>query len=101
MAKPELPAFDKILVGRRIVTLRAAMSWDGVTMAREIGTTPQKLTNYEKGRNYLPVPEAVRLCLKTGATFDYIYRGDHSGLSKDLFDRIIGASRASGSKKRA
>lgn len=101
MAKQELPEFDKVMVGRRLVDLMRAMDWDGVTMAGQIGTTPQKLTNYQKGRNYIPVPEAVRLCLKTGADFNYIFRGDHSRLPDSLMARLIQPAKPKQKKRRA
>lgn len=101
MARTELPAWDKIEVGKRITLLRAAL--DGMeqnVLASAIGITPQKLNNYEKGRNLIPVHETVRLCSVTGANFEYVYRGDMAHLGLNLRSALIGADRPLSTRSR-
>jgi transcriptional regulator with XRE-family HTH domain len=88
--RPILPEYDKRLVGERILLLRQAKSWQQKTLAEMIGEglTPQKLNNYEKGRDLIPVHFAARLAILTGAGFDYIYRGMMSNMPGDLAEKI-------------
>jgi transcriptional regulator with XRE-family HTH domain len=88
--RPNLPEYDKRLVGERILLLRQAKSWQQKALAEMIGEglTPQKLNNYEKGRDLIPVHFAARLAVLTGAGFDYIYRGLMGNLPGDLAERV-------------
>jgi len=88
--RPNLPEYDKRLVGERISLLRQAKSWQQKTLAEMIGEglTPQKLNNYEKGRDLIPVHFAARLAVLTGAGFDYIYRGMMSNMPGELAERV-------------
>lgn len=85
-----IPAFDKRLVGERISLLRQAKGWQQKVLADLIGEglTPQKLNNYEKGRDLIPVQFAARLAILTGAGFDYIYRGMANNMPGELAERI-------------
>jgi transcriptional regulator with XRE-family HTH domain len=88
--RPTLPDYDKRLVGKRITLLRHAKSWQQKTLAEMIGEglTPQKLNNYEKGRDLIPVHFAARLAILTGAGFDYIYRGMMSNMPGELAETV-------------
>jgi transcriptional regulator with XRE-family HTH domain len=88
--RPQLPEYDKSLVGQRISLLRQAKGWQQKTLADLIGEglTPQKLNNYEKGRDLIPVHFAARLAVLTGAGFDYIYRGMLGNMPGDLAEKI-------------
>ena len=88
--RPNLPEYDKRLVGERISLLRHAKSWQQKTLAEMIGEglTPQKLNNYEKGRDLIPVHFAARLAILTGAGFDFIYRGMISNMPADLAEKV-------------
>lgn len=88
--RPTLPEYDKRLVGERILLLRQAKSWQQKTLAEMIGEglTPQKLNNYEKGRDLIPVHFAARLAILTGAGFDFIYRGMMSNMPGDLAEKV-------------
>ena len=100
--RPTLPEYDKRLVGERIVLLRQAKSWQQKMLAEMIGEglTPQKLNNYEKGRDLIPVHFAARLSMLTGAGFDYIYRGMLSHVPEDLAEKIAKLKHASQSSAR-
>ena len=88
--RPNLPEYDKRLVGERISLLRQAKSWQQKTLAEMIGEglTPQKLNNYEKGRDLIPVHFAARLAILTGAGFDFIYRGMMSNMPGELAEKV-------------
>ena len=93
--RPDLPEFDKAKVGERIVVLRAAKNGlPQKALAEAIGITAQKLSNYESGRDLIPVPTAARLCAVTGADFEYLYRGNMGNLPTDLLKRIMEAHAA-------
>lgn len=103
MPKPStsLPEYDKRRVGERLTTLRQAREWQQKTFAEMLGAgmTPQKLNNYERGRDLLPVHYAARVCALTGANFDYIYRGLLGGLPGDLAAKLTPPGQAA--KRRA
>jgi transcriptional regulator with XRE-family HTH domain len=85
-----IPEYDKRRVGERLTALREANEWQQKRFAKMIGAgmTPQKLNNYEKGRDLLPVHFAARVCDVSGTDFDYIYRGLLSGLPRDLAAKL-------------
>jgi transcriptional regulator with XRE-family HTH domain len=91
--RPTIPEYDKRLVGERITLLRRARSWQQNTPAEMIGEgmTPQKLNNYEKGRDLIPVHYAARLAQLTGAGFDYLYRGMMGNMPGELAEKITKA----------
>jgi transcriptional regulator with XRE-family HTH domain len=91
--RPTIPEYDKRLVGERITLLRRARSWQQNTLAEMIGEgmTPQKLNNYEKGRDLIPVHYAARLAQLTGAGFDYLYRGMMGNMPGELAEKITKA----------
>lgn len=90
MKEPEnLAPNDWRLVGRRITFLRTAKGLKQNTFAVAIGTTAQKLNNYEKGRHELPTGLAIQVCTVTGADFDYIYRGKMDRLPDDILEKIV------------
>jgi len=95
--RPTIPEYDKRLVGERITLLRRARSWQQNTLAEMIGEgmTPQKLNNYEKGRDLIPVHYAARLAALTGAGFDYIYRGMMGNMPGELAEKITKARQPS------
>lgn len=89
MAKPpELPEWDKSRVGERLVLLRQAKGLQQKQLAAMTGISPQQLNNYEKGRDLIPVPYAVRFCVVTGANFDYVYRGIMGTLPPELLQAL-------------
>jgi transcriptional regulator with XRE-family HTH domain len=88
--RPTLPEYDKRLVGARISLLRQAKGWQQKTLAEMVGEglTPQKLNNYERGRDLIPVHFAARLAVLTGAGFDYIYRGMLANMPGELAEKV-------------
>ena len=99
MKRPDtVPPWDKKRVGQRIATLRAAKGWQQNTLAEIIGSpaTPQKINNYENGRDLIPVHIAGRLCAVTGANFDYVYHGLMGSLPGDLAEAIAKVEKDAG-----
>ena len=72
-------------VGKRLRLLRAAMdNMAQKDFAELIDASSQKLANWEAGLHYISVDAAVKVCIKTSATFDYIFRGHEGELSPTL-----------------
>jgi transcriptional regulator with XRE-family HTH domain len=68
-------------VAKRLGLLRRAKGVDSKTrMAALIGATTNQYNNWENAIGQPPVAFAVRIASLTGATLDYIFLGDVSGL---------------------
>jgi transcriptional regulator with XRE-family HTH domain len=82
--------WEKSQVGRRIRAFREAKGWTQTYLATVVahGVTPQKINNYEAGRDLIPVHIAGRLCGVTGLSFDYIYHGQMGNLPTELAGKI-------------
>lgn len=59
-----------------------------VAIAAMAGITPQAWNNYETARKRIDIDPALRLATVTGATLDFIYRGDLGMVPMDLRQRI-------------
>jgi transcriptional regulator with XRE-family HTH domain len=92
MAKPRLEETET--VGDRIDRIRRAMGWENQFIAKQIGISPQQWRNYKMGANVIPPVYAVKLCLATGATTDFIYRNISGGISTDLAEKLAELERA-------
>jgi DNA-binding XRE family transcriptional regulator len=90
-------------IAHRLELLRLALELTQVGMASRIGNglTPQKWNNYERGRDRIPVDVAIRLCITSSATLDYIYRGIIGGLPTMLVKRLEELDRPAKLSKRA
>jgi transcriptional regulator with XRE-family HTH domain len=77
-------------VGRRLVRLADALGLSGAEIARRTDgqITPSRWTEYTQGKRLITVESALALHLLCGATLDYIYRGDESGLPRRLLDQL-------------
>lgn len=72
-------------VGERLSLLRKAKGHKHQnTFADLIDAKPGQYNHWERGRQIIPVEYAVKVCIHTGATLDYIYLGKTSGLSMGL-----------------
>lgn len=76
------------LVGHRIVMLREAKGVRQGQLAKLIGISPQRLSNYERGERPLDVELAILICDKLAGTLDYLYRGNHAGLAFEVIQRL-------------
>lgn len=83
---------DMIEIGKRLIMLREALGYiergAQSEFAAHIGLTPQQLNNYERGLKRPEITQAIKICTRTGATLDWIYRGEWAGLPNDLAVRL-------------
>ncbi len=80
------------MVGQRLRAFRQAKGWTQTYLAGIIGhgVTPQKINNYEFGRDLIPPHVAGMLCdVVSGIDFDYIYRGRMEDMPPKLAQQII------------
>lgn len=84
--------WDKSQVGRRLEALREAKGWGQTYLATILGppATPQKINNYESGRDLLPTDMAGRICgiVGSGVDFNYLFGGQMGNISEKLAERI-------------
>lgn len=72
-------------VGKRLEALRHAKGVKSQgEFAETLGVETGTYNHWTTGQRLIPVPVAIRLCQISGATLDYIYRGDVSGLPNRL-----------------
>lgn len=82
-------AASAVEIGKRLRLLREALKMSQTALCRLAGITPQAWNNAETGDNLLTVPNAVKLCRVTGATMDWIYRGQiQSALPAIMLEEI-------------
>lgn len=81
-------------VGQRIDLIRRAMGWENQFIAKMIGCSPQQWRNYKMGANEFPSDYAVKLCLVTGVTMDYIYRNEMRLLPDLILEQIAADAEA-------
>lgn len=68
-------------VANRLEALRVAQGFaNQADMAQAINAEVGTYNHWATGRRLISVSAAIRVCAVTGATLDYIYRGDVSGL---------------------
>lgn len=77
-------------IGWRIRILREALGYKKATaFAAWVGlSSPQQLSNYERGRKRIELSLAIMICRKTHVTLDWIYRGERAGLPLHLAEAI-------------
>lgn len=74
-----------LAVGTRMKKIRMAKGIKNQTvMAALMGVQPNRYNNWEKGVALITAPDAIVFCAKTGATLDYIYRGETAALPLNL-----------------
>jgi DNA-binding XRE family transcriptional regulator len=83
---PEI--YTAISVGERIRITRMAIGITQRGFAKPLGITREAQTMYESGARRPPWEVGVLMCDAWGLTLDWIYRGDLSGLSMALVERI-------------
>jgi transcriptional regulator with XRE-family HTH domain len=71
-------------IGRRIEAIMKALGLSQAQFSRLTGVSQQALNNYLQGRQRPQLDQAVKICIRTGATLDWIYFGDPSGLPQKL-----------------
>lgn len=68
------------LVGNRIVILREIKHVKQVELAKALGISVGRLSNYERGTRPVDIETAIALCGKLDSTLDYLYTGNTRGL---------------------
>lgn len=78
-------------IGKRLRFLRKAKGVDHQTvMAKHVGVSQSRYSNWENGIGVIPVEFAVKFCQLTGATLDFIYTGNQSSLPMYLASMLAG-----------
>lgn len=72
----------------RLAALMAAMQRNQAGFAALIGISQPALNNYLKALRRPEIDVAINIQTKTGATLDWIYLGDRSGLPARLLEKL-------------
>lgn len=81
---------DNRAIGRRLKAARRARGLKQNAVATMMGIDPPRLQNWEAGRATMPPEFVLKFWQITGATFDYVYRGDLGSLPAALLDALKG-----------
>lgn len=76
-------------VGERLTQLRESYGMKQAEFCRWTGFSTQAWNNYERGYRLINLDQAMKLWRITGATLDWIYRGDPSGLPFRLASKLV------------
>lgn len=79
-------------VGRRLVMLRQAVGVKPADLCRQTGINPSLWSQFEKGKRRIPLDDAIILRERYGATLDWLYVGDGSGLTVQMHSKIAALS---------
>lgn len=72
-------------IGRRLVRLREALGLPtDAALAKRLDVSPQKLSNYMRGRARPDLSTGLSIVAKTGVSLDWLYRGEIAGLSVQM-----------------
>jgi transcriptional regulator with XRE-family HTH domain len=75
-------------IARRIAALVQALDYNQTGFAQLIGISQPALNNYLKAIRRPDIDVAIAIQIKTGATLDWLYLGDRSGLPGRLLERL-------------
>jgi len=82
-------------VGRRIKITREALEQRPSEFAARLGLSTQSaLWNIEKGVAYPSIDAILRACSEYGLTFDWVFRGQKSGLDQKTAAKISAVERS-------
>jgi transcriptional regulator with XRE-family HTH domain len=87
-------------IGRRLVALREALNLNQSAFAQLIEVSQPAVNNYERAIRRPDLDVGIKIQLKTGATLDWLYLGDRSGLSSRLLALLPDLSDDSGRVRR-
>lgn len=91
--------FDAAAVAARLILTRDALGRKQGAFARGADIKDSTYNQYEKGERFLPVTAAHKLCDAYDLTFDWLYRGDMSGLRYELAEAIKAITQARRGKR--
>ena len=75
-------------IGKRLVQLRRAFGLNQTEFAARLGLRQHTLSAWEIGERRPGIDSALLIRAEYGATLDWLYAGDHSGLGLKLADAI-------------
>lgn len=75
-------------IAERLRLLREAMGWNQKVMAARVGINATTWNNYELAVSPIPWQAALKVCAVTGASMDWIYRGQRGLMPVNIMDRI-------------
>lgn len=90
---------SRAAIGRRLRETREALGMNQASFARLVKISPQAINNYERGYQRPHLDQAFLICRATGATLDWIYMGDPSGLPGRIFQKIDSGNPESGERR--
>lgn len=83
------PPTSKEAIAIRLRMTRLALGFDQQNLfAQTAGAAVSTYNNYEKAERIPNLDHAIRLCERFELTLDWLYRGDPSGLSYALANKI-------------
>ena len=100
----EFAGEDQKAVGRRLVITRKALGKRGIDFSQEFGWSQQKISSWERGVNFPPHWEMVKLSRRYGVSLDWIYLANMAQLPLHLgteIRKVIGATETAKSLYRA
>lgn len=75
-------------IAKRLVALMKATDTNQSAFAAMAGVSPSAMNNYLKGIRRPEIDVAIRIQVKTGASLDWLYLGDRSGLPARLMQKL-------------
>lgn len=100
-AEPPAAKNHKIEVGQRLRHSRLVLDLKLKPTAEQCGTSHPVWLGWEKGRSY-PAPWVMlKYCQMHGVSFDYLYRGQMTGLVGEVAERLRAVVPASPAAEKA
>lgn len=78
----------KEVVAARLVALLDALGVHAAVLCRQIGIHPNRWSQYATAERELTLDVATRLKERYGATLDWLYMGDESGLPQRIIEKL-------------
>ena len=79
------------MIAERLKLLRRTLDLSQQMMGTMAGVTGNAWHNYEVGRRWIEIEQAIRLKITTGCPIEWIYTGDERGVPRDLAKRLATA----------
>ncbi len=86
-------------IAMRLAALTEALGHNQTGFAQLVGITQPALNNYLRGIRRPDIDVAIRIQMRTGATLDWLYLGDRSGLPSRLLQLLPDLSAQTRTKK--
>lgn len=91
----QIPPRLRVQIGERLRLFRELIvDASQPKLAKIVGVTTQAWSQWETGKRPLGLCEAIILCRRYGATLDWLYRGEESGLPVRLAEKLRTDSKA-------